>query len=476
MSTRARVLLGAIAVVLIAAPAAGGALATPHWTTYHGNYLRTGFDPTSSTPVTPHRAWRRPTLDGDVYGQPLVYGSSVFVATENNTVYALSASTGKVIWRRHAGMPVPSSALPCGDIGPNVGITGTPVIDPATNAIYAVADVFANGRAHHMLIAYNVSTGRSVIAPREVDVGGINNPQFVPENELQRAGLALDGHNIVIGFGGNDGDCGHYHGWLVASSDTGTGALLHYQVGTHSDKGAAIWGGGGGPVVDSAGDIYATTGNGFSTTTYDRGNSIIKLDSNLHELDHYAPSTWAADNRADADLGSENAVLLPGGYLFQSGKNGTGYLVNSVTGKMGGTGVAGHPDPSAFHAPICGPGGWGGPAYHGGWIYAPCGEPGGGGGGGLVAMTYNPTKPSFTVRWTGPSDATSPPIVAANLVWLVSVSSNTLYGLNRTTGNVVFRASLPRMVHFTSPSAGGGRLFVATGQTVNAFVIASTTG
>jgi outer membrane protein assembly factor BamB len=464
-------------LLLAAGPGVAGAASflTPAWTSYHRNGFRGGFDPDSLHPVAPRSAWSSATLDGAIYAEPLVLGNRVFVATENNTVYALNASTGAVLWHRNAGTPVPGGQLPCGSINP-VGITSTPVLDPNTNSIYAVADVYHSGSSdpiRHELVAYNISTGASLFNPVRVDVGGGSNPQFVPANQLQRAGLALDGREITIGFGGNNGDCAHYHGWLVGVSDTGSGSLLSYQVGPNSDAGGAIWGGGGGPMVDYSGAIYATTGNGFSTTTYDHGDSIIKLNSSLNELAHYAPSTWASDNGSDLDLGSANATLLSGGLLFQSGKNGTGYLVHTASSQMGGTGVSGHPDPSAFHATVCPSGSWGGAAYAGTSIYVPCGAPGGGqGSGGVVALSYNSSAPSFATLWHGPSDATAPPIVAGGLVWVVSVGDGVLYGLNAANGNVSFHTSLSGPKHFTTPSAGGGRLFVGDGNVVRAFQIA----
>jgi len=138
---------------------------------------------------------------------------------------------------------------------------------------------------------------------------------------------------------------------------------------------------------------------------------------------------------------------------------------------MGGTGTAGQPDPSAFHASVCASGSWGGPAYEGGRIFVPCGQPGGG-SGGVVALSYNSTQPSFSTVWSGPTGASSPPIVAGGLVWLMSLGDNTLYGLNPANGNVAFHATLSGAKHFTTPSAGGGRLFVATGNIVHAFAIA----
>ena len=74
-------------------------------------------------------AWTSPPSTVPLYGEPLASADSVFVATENDTVYALSAADGKVAWSTHLGTPVPSGSLPCGDISPTVGITGTPVID-----------------------------------------------------------------------------------------------------------------------------------------------------------------------------------------------------------------------------------------------------------------------------------------------------------------------------------------------------------
>ena len=237
MSERHRLRAGLVLVVAagflltVGTGVAGAApFLTPAWTTYHDNAARTGFDPDSSHPLPPKAVWTSPALDGAVYAQPLVLGHTVFVATENNSIYALVAKTGKILWHQNAGTPVPASALPCGDIDP-VGITGTPVLDPSTGAIYAVADVDNGGQIRHELVAYRIADGTPLFSPVNVDVGGGTNPEFVPANQLQRTALALDGKEIVIGFGGNDGDCAHYHGWAVGVSDTGTGPLRSYQVG-----------------------------------------------------------------------------------------------------------------------------------------------------------------------------------------------------------------------------------------------------
>jgi outer membrane protein assembly factor BamB len=99
------------------------------WTTYHGNAEATGVHAAGTALRPDRRAWTSPILDGELYGEPLVADGRVVAATENDTVYAISARTGRVLWSRHLATPVPARDLPCGDISPEVGITGTPVID-----------------------------------------------------------------------------------------------------------------------------------------------------------------------------------------------------------------------------------------------------------------------------------------------------------------------------------------------------------
>ena len=97
---------------------ASGAVTASDWTTFDHDSLRSGVDPSgnSFSPATP--AWNSPTLDGQLYGQPLVFAGMVFAATENDTVYALAADSGGVLWSHHLGTPVEAADLPCGDISP----------------------------------------------------------------------------------------------------------------------------------------------------------------------------------------------------------------------------------------------------------------------------------------------------------------------------------------------------------------------
>ncbi len=107
------------------------------WTTYHRDNQRTGYIANTPDPHSLTRAWGT-QLDGAVYAEPLVVGNRVIVATEGDTLYALDSTTGNIQWHTNVGTPVPQSDLPCGNIDP-LGITGTPVYDPATGLVYAVA-------------------------------------------------------------------------------------------------------------------------------------------------------------------------------------------------------------------------------------------------------------------------------------------------------------------------------------------------
>jgi outer membrane protein assembly factor BamB len=464
---------GALVLVLAAALAvtavpAGAAL--PAWTTYRHDAARSGIDPDSTSPVTPSQTWQTPALDGEVYAQPLAYGSYVYVATENDTIYALNATTGAVAWSSHLATPESSSMAPCGDISPSIGITSTPVIDPSTNRIYAVgalSDGVHASSVHHELFALDLGTGHEASGfPLAVDPplpsGG------APRNQLQRAGLALDRGRILIGYGGNDGDCNTYWGWLVSAPENGSGGLSSFQADPHYTEGA-VWASGNAPTIDASGNVFIATGNGQSTdpSNPDYGDAVVKLNSSASPLDWWAPPNWQSLDRSDGDLGSSMPTLLPGGYLFQSGKDGKGYVLNGA--------ALGHvSSPSAEVS--CGGESFGGSVYDpANWtIYATC--------GGLKALTLGAgsppsiaTKPGFAA----PSGADGPPMIAAGLVWATS-QGGSLYGIDPATGATKARFAIPEATapggsdvnHFASPSAGGGRLFVASGDQVTAFTIA----
>ncbi len=467
MPRRFTFLLGltlALAAVALTAASAGAA---PAWTTYRHDAGQSGSDPDSTNPVTPGQAWQTPALDGEVYGQPLVYGSYVYVATENDTIYELDPATGAVQWANHLAAPEPSSAAPCGDISPSIGITSTPVIDTSTNRIYAVGAVSAFGAVYHELFALDLSSGQEVPGfPMVVDPPYPSGGSAV--NQLQRPGLALDGGRILIGYGGNNGDCGTYWGWLVSAPTSGSGGLGYFQVdpGYHA---GAIWASGNAPPVEASGNVFVATGNGRgdSSSNPQYGDSVVRLNASASPLDWWAPTNWQSLDASDADLGSSMPTLLPGGYVFQTGKDHNGYLLN-------GNALGGVSSPVAQVSGFCPGGSFGGSVYDGtnSTIYVAC-------NGGLKALSLgSASPPSLAVKagFSAPAGATGPPMIAAGLVWVTNYSTGTLYGLDPASGAVASQFSIPEngsaVNHFSTPSAGGGQLFVGSGNQVTAYTIA----
>ena len=410
------------------------------WPTYHRDNARTGFDPSVQASTTLLPGWRSTALDGEIYAEPLVVGGFVYVATENDTVYRLDRATGKVAWQAHLGEPIARSQLPCGDIA-ITGITSTPVIDPTRGIIYVVTFVQPG---HHELVALQLATGE-VRFRQPIDPSGAD-----PLTHQQRSALSLAGDTVYVAFGGLWGDCGNYHGWVVAANAADGKVGAQYQVPTQRE--GAIWAPSG-PAIDAAGNVYVSTGNGSSVdpAVFDFGDAVLRLSPDLKLLDWFAPTNWAVLNRADADIGSVGPALLEGGTLFQIGKEGVGYLLNVA--------ALGHVSAPAFQAKVCGAS-FGGTAYAARSVFVPCTD-------SLVALSVANGN-SFSIRWTVPMAFAGPPIVAGGVVWSIA-RDGTLYGIDPADGHVLSQGPVGTPMHFATPSASGRQMFVAAGKVVLAF-------
>jgi len=368
-------------------------------------------------------------LDGAVYAEPLVVGGHVLVATEGNTIYSLDARTGRIEWQTNIGKPVPRSALPCGNIDP-LGITGTPVYDPATGLVFAVAEV--SGPAH-ILVGLDVRTGE-VRVRRSADPGGMQ-----PLAHQQRAALALSNGIVYVAYGGLFGDCGNYHGWVIGSRTDGSGSLLAYQVPTQREGG--IWAPPG-PAVDATGRLYVSVGNGSETSDgWDHSDSVLRLSPTLTLEDGFAPDQWRQDNQRDADLGSLGPVLLPGGLSFIAGKAGIGYVLHSEA--LGGVGA------QALAEPICHA--YGGAAVVGSTVFVPCIE-------GLQQIQVGPTG-SLTLGWR--AQAPGSPVVGGHTVYSLD-RGGTLYALDIETGQARATVAVGATSRFATPTLYQDRAFVGT--------------
>jgi outer membrane protein assembly factor BamB len=406
------------------------------WPTYGRDFARSGVAADAARPGPLTVTWRV-HLDGAVYGQPLLVGTLVIAATENDSVYGLDRATGRVIWRTHVGTPVPLSDLPCGNIDP-LGITGTPVYNPASGLVYAVAETTGY---HHVLVGISVRDG-AVRIERDIPT-----PDGQPRYDQQRPALTIAGGRVYVAFGGLYGDCGPYRGSVVGIPLSGSGPLISYVVPTPRE--GAVWGTAG-PVTGPDGTMYVSVGNGEETgSRFDNSDSVTALSPGLHRTGVFAPATWADDNAHDLDLGSTQPALLSDGMLLEDGKRGTAYLVDSA--HLGGVGG------QVAQADVCEA--YGGAAVQGSIVYEPCAQ------GGLAAVDTAGHK--IRVRWRGPSQAQGSPVIGGGAVWVTDYQGGTLYELDQATGatrdSLGLRTTLP---HFSSMSMTGSHAFLGTMQGV----------
>ena len=425
-------------VVIVLALVVLGACAS-QWTTYHHDPARTG-DAAGGKLLPLAHAWTK-TLDGPVYGQPVVVRGRVIAATEHNTVYGLDGHDGHVLWARHLGAPMTNVAaqVGCGNIDP-LGITSTPVIDAAAGTVFVVATIpTATKVIHHQLFGLNVTNG-AVRVSVNADPGGVQNPLYIQ----QRAALALGNGRVYIGYGGYSGDCGPYHGWLVSLTEAGTGKTV-FDTTPHTGEGA-IWAPSG-PAIDTAGDVYVATGNpNPNVATGDYGESVLKFGPTLNLLAHFSASN-ATD---DQDLGAVGPALVSGNMAFQIGKQEIGYLLNR-------TNLA-----KLASITICARGAFGGTAFDGTHLYVACTEH-------IQEVTVNATTHTMTLGWHGPSTgAAGPPILAGGALWSIDTSTGTLQVLKPSTGTTITTIALGNVPHFASPSAALGLVLIGTNSGVTA--------
>lgn len=370
-----------------------------------------------------------------MYASPLIVNGHVIVATENNTVYSLDLFTGSIVWSVHLGDPVDASSLPCGDIRPVTGITGTPAADEASNRLYVSA--FLRG-AHHLLFALSLTDG-SIKWQRQLDPVGSN-----PVVQQERGALAIGSGFVYVPFGGLFGDCGGYHGYVVGVSLDGTTASA-YQV--PSTSGASIWAPQG-PTIGADGTVYVVTGNATSGGT-DFSNAVIALSADLRSVRwHFAPSNWQSLNARDVDLGSVGAAVLDNGLVVAIGKEGVAYVLSG----------------GALRASlkVCS-GAWGGTSWSASTVFVPCAD-------GLYALQVGDS--SITVGWRAQPRLASP-IISAGVVWAIEPGSATLFALDASSGRVLYSLGLGSAMHFSTPAATDGFIVAPAGRNVVALAVVS---
>jgi len=360
--------------------------------------------------------------DGKVDAQPLylsgltVQGAThnvVFVATENDSVYAFDADSGSTLWRASllGSGETPSGPHGCDQVVPVIGITSTPVIDRAAGAhgaLYAVAMSNAGGD-HQRLHALDVATGAELFGgPREITAvypaPGGGTRTFDPGQYEERAALLLSQGTIYTSWTSHC-DSAPYTGWIIAYGQTSLAQTAVLNVAPNASgsgfasAGPAIWMSGGGPAADTSGNVYLLTGNGAFETALDGngfpsggdyGNSFLKLATSggaLAVADYFTMSDEVGESAADLDLGSGGAMLLPDltdssgtarHLMVGAGKDGNLYVVNRDS--MGRFSPGGNNVWQELTG-VLGGGIWSTPAWFNGTLYY------GPSGGSLLAFT-----------------------------------------------------------------------------------------
>ncbi|MGC2635988.1 MAG: putative Ig domain-containing protein [Acidobacteriaceae bacterium] len=375
------------ATVAVAVTGLGGVL------TYHNDAARDGANtqeyalaPATVTAATFGKLFSC-TVDGAIYAQPLwapnltvasARHNVVFVATQHDSVYAFDADASPCMPLWHANLldaahggtagetSVPNytgnQAIGAGyfDIAPEVGVTGTPVIDVTTGTLYVVSKSANAGLTafYQRLHVIDLTTGKekfsgpvTIAATFPGTQDGGTTDAFAARGQNQRAGLVLSNGVVYIAWASHE-DNPPYYGWVM-----GYDATTLAQVSVFNDTPNAGWGGiwmsGAAPAVDAAGNLYVLTGNGnfdansASAPNNDYGDSLLQFDASLKVAQSFTPTDQQEDNDNDADFGSGGALVLadlpvngtnPTHLIIGGGKDGTLYMNNRD--RLGGLGDA----------------------------------------------------------------------------------------------------------------------------------------
>ena len=480
-------------------------------------------------------------VDAAIYAQPLwganltISGGThnvVFVATQHNTVYAIDADASPCTTYWQTGASGVNSLVPPGEtwvtsadesgcalVIPDIGILGTPVIDPGTGTIYLVTNTKTTSGApfHQRLHALAIATGnekfggpteiRAVVSGTGAGSSG-GQVSFDPMLNSQRPALLLQSGHVFISWASYC-DFGPYHGWLMSYNAASLLQEAVFNVSPNSFAGG-IWMSGNGPAADSSGNIYLATGNGTWNGTDAFGDSILKFQAltatptNLTVLDYFTPHEQSSLDVNDQDLGSGGVMLLPdpsgiSGHphlLVEAGKSGNIYLVDRDN--MGHFCSTCTTSDTQIVQDVSGAltGLWGSPAYWNGTMYL--GETDATANlKYLKAFSFSATGPNFlstsptsttantyTYTYPGPTTSISTDGSAHAIVWAIDSSAfGTTEGITRAAGPAILHAfdannlatelwnssqalgnrdTAGNSVKFTVPTVANGKVYIGT--------------
>jgi hypothetical protein len=344
-------------------------------TTHHYDSFRTGWNPKENE-LTPSKmragsfGLLRPpiVLDEQVDAQPLIVSNVTiagqareiaYVATANNTVYAIEPSTGNILQQRSLGSPVlagKGKMIECGNNASVIGITATPVIDRASDTLYVVTFNNEDGQPVYRIHALDLSSLADKIPSRIVKASAKlsdgSSYDFNPRFSRHRAALVLSNGNVYTAFASFcDHDSDKTRGWVLGWRANTLEPVVDNEVTDHRAQTAndyylsSIWMAGYGPAVDETGNLYFITGNSRPDAktsppsinpALNLQESVVKMDGNLHDvLDFFTPSNFTDLDTKDNDFGSGAILVIPGQQpgpaphlAVAAGKVGTMFLLD----------------------------------------------------------------------------------------------------------------------------------------------------
>jgi len=472
----------------------------------HGSRDGLYIDPlvTRASAATLHRdlSFSAP-IPGPTYAQPLYVTNgprgraALIVATEQNVVLALDAVDGSRVWVKYLGTPVPLSQLPCGVIDP-LGVTGTPAIDGDARVIYVDAMTTPdNGTTKlHRIFALSLDDGSTLPGwPLDLSSLSFQGMTFDSTYQNQRGALVLNGGILYAPYGGHAGDCGPYHGWVVAVPVNDPSRASAWATGAIA---GGIWAPGG--LATDGTSIFAITGNTAGADKWVGGEAVVRLGPGAifsgDPADYFVPSNWLDLDGADLDLGGSGPILLdvpgatPSQLVVALGKNGVAYLLdrNNLGGTGKGDGTLGEGLQSALvsigsivNAAA---------AYttqSGTYVVFKSTDDGigcPGKPGDLIALKITATAPpTMSVAWCVDNLGGGSPIVTTTdgssqpMVWTAGAEfTNQLHAYDGETGELLFLGGGPNehmgnIQHFQVPIVVDGRIFVAADNELFAFTV-----
>jgi outer membrane protein assembly factor BamB len=495
--------------------------------TFHNDNARSGWNAreTRLTPTTVAssafgRAWSV-AVDGEVYGSPLyVPGLTidghvrnvVYAATENDSVYAIDADSGKILWgpKRLARALTAAQFQGSGGTKTHKGITCTPVIDLKTHTMYVAGLTQPRIKQQCKVWALDILTGTIKPGWPVTLHGSYRGCPFNAGEILQRGALLLNGKRLYISFGARY-DIPDWHGWII-SLDVDHPATSQRLFTTDPNvDGGGVWGVAG-VATDAHGEVFAVTGNGGFDIDHgglDLGQSVFRLDTGAGRLafsyqprDYYVPTNFKYLNDTDQDLGGSGPLLLPDftgsstpHLLVTAGKDGLVYLLNrDDLGGVGGElqkirlyGDPNNPDLAEIRAT---------PAYMRNpagdlIVYVTGYDPGPTGCAGITALKVvaKPGQKAYLEKvWTLPAPLNNPdtPEISSNgkrdgIVWVIEEmnygeGNGKLDAFDAATGRCLYPAAdenadalFDSPVHFACPTVTDGHVFFGTADHVIAY-------